>query len=268
MNRTNLFPFVLLIPFLFLPLAGVGAYTYHPPFIPVNFKITSDGVEGEFDPSVHTPVGDFGYEYEGLNENFDEHFLYVAIVNGNWEDGREAKIYKLDLENENIEIWLNNRPLVARILVSADGLRLAGRDVDYITYDGKILRVDITDETISKISFQPERNFLQRILEPEAERGKFCRASYDRRHAPPLMLLVCLGDFTEILLGIIPHFFIVILGDILGVIVGFFINIAILVAIVWNIARNSKPVAYITLSVLYIWVFFGILRVWPDILFR
>jgi len=152
-------------------------------------------------------------------------------------------------------------------LVSRDGLMLERGGVNYLSYDGQLLKINITDETLTHVSFHSERNLLERIVGPETELNKFCKVSKDRGYAPPLMMVVCLGDMTEMLLGIVPRFFSYLLGDIAGLIIGFWADLGILVVLIWQIGKNARPVAYISLSLLFIWILLSILRVWPDILF-
>ena len=269
MTKNILFWGLSIVFFVILSLTSPvsGVFTYRPPFSPINFLISPDGISYEYDPSIHTFIGDFGYEYQAPVEPENSRFLYVTIYNDHWAETQKNKVFKLDLQHETVEIWLNDRPLVARIFVSSNGLRIENNGVQYIKYDGRMLRIDVSDGTINKVSFHSEPGMMGRIVGPEFERNKFCRASMDRKHIVPVMMLVCLGDFTEMILGVIPRFLTLVFGDIGGAIIGFWTEIGLLAAIIWYIGKNSKPKAYIALSLLFIWLLLGMLRVWPDILF-
>lgn len=248
--------------------SGYQYVTYHPPFLPVNFLIDSDGLLfAEFDPTIHTFIGDFGYEYQIDLVKTKRHFLYVTLINQNWPDGEKYKVYKLDLQKNNVELWINSQPMVARIVISSDGLVLDNRGVEYIKYDGHMLWIDMSDGVIKDISFHPERDLIGRLVAPSSEINKFCRASKERGHAPPLITLVCIGDMTEAILGFFPRLLVVLFGDIAGSIIGFWFEFGILVFLIWQVGKHTKPIAYLSLSLLFIWVLLAMLRVWPDILF-
>lgn len=245
--------------FLFCCLAACDANnstlsaTYQPPFTPVEFQISSDGVTVKADLEIVTPLGTFGLEAVTDITAQSEDFL-VIIEDQSRPDGQKFELFTVNLVDTEVEVIFDEQISIARLYITENGIWFKDTEEKLIEYHNKEnwIRIDATAGKVKTVLLKPAEGFWGNSSYKPWQ--YFQKSEIIGEKAPRLLLNATL-DLTSILLYFVPQCFWNAFGRGISVIVGWLFNALLLIGLLFLVFKHQKTSVVLAALFLFAWVF-------------
>lgn len=253
------YPISLLVLLVFLAACNTGdstlSATYQPPFTPIEFQISSDGVTVKTDLEIVTPLGSFGLEAVTVVTVEAEDFL-VIIEDQSRPDDQKFELFTVNLVDTEVEVVFDKHISIARLYITEYGIWFKDTNEKLITYNNKEnwIRIDATAGKVRTVILKPAEGFWRGSSYKPWQH--YQKSEIKNEKAPKLLLNATL-DLTLILLYSIPQCFRNAFGRGISEIVGWVFNMLLGVGLLVLVFKYHKTRTSLFLVVLFLfaWIF-------------